>query len=247
MINVQLMNDEVYVNCQNYSEDIYNKIQEHPDSADWIFGFANNQPFEPTEFSIEDFQVFLPLNKDDKESIVKTAISMHKALKELPGHIIGDVRFWAWLAFSKMYKFINCLEVLTKENLVSMIVPKAVAIRRATMQHIVGRFYFMCDLCFSEDKEDPYYLVSYLVTRGEIYRSLAHRNISDIPALSKAVIIAAQQFENEHNDLYVSTEIVRRWMKEITAIGSVRLIDAIPEEELTNMVKERLQQTCFGS
>lgn len=245
MINVQLMNDEVYANCQNYSEDIAEKIKNHPDSSDWIIGFGNGQPFDNTEFTIEDFEVYIPNSKDDKESVVKTAISMHQALKNLPGHIIGDVRFWAWLAFSKMYQFLNSLETITKENVVSMIVPKAVAIRRATMQHVIGRYYFMCDLCYSENKEDPYYLVPYLNGKGEIYRSLAHRNISDIPALSKAVIIAASEFEKEHISNPVTSEIVRRWMKEITAIGSVRLIDAIPENELTLMVEERLEQIAL--
>lgn len=241
MINVQLMNDEIYVNCQNYSEEIANKIKEHPDSPDWIIGFGKGQPFENTDFTIEDFEVFIPSSKDDKESIVKTAISMHKALKDLPGHIIGDVRFWAWLSFSKMYEFLISLETITKENIVSMIVPKAVAIRRATMQHIIGRYYFMCDLCYSEFKDDPYYLVPYLNGKGEIYRSLAHRNISDIPALSKAVIIAASEFEKENVTKPVTSEIIRRWMKEITAIGSVRLIDAIPVDELTVMVRDRLE------
>ena len=240
MINVKLMNDEVYKNCQNYSEDIANKIAEHPDSSNWIIAFGNGQPFEDTVFEIDDFEVFIPSSKDDKESIIKTALSMHKALNHLPGHITGDVRFWAWLTFAKMYKFLISIETITKDNVANMIVPKAVTIRRATMQHIIGRYYFMCDLCFSDDKEDPYYLVPYLVSKGEIYRSLAYRNISDIPALSKAVVVAASEFEKEHPDKPVTSEVIRRWMKEITAIGSVRLIDAIPENELTLMVRSKL-------
>lgn len=249
MINVQLMNDETYVNCQNYSELIFNKMSEHKDSSDWIIAFGNNQPFDSTDFFIEDFDVFIPKNKDDKEAIVKTAISMHKSLNELPAHIISDVRFWAWLSFTKMYRFLLSLDVVTKDNIISLVVPKAVSVsvRRGIMQHIIGRYYFMCDICYSEEKDDPYCLVYYLVEKGEIYRSLAHRNISDIPALSKAVIIAAKEFELGHKDIYISTELVRRWMKEITAIGSVRLIDAIPEEELISMIKEKLEKTVLDN
>ena len=239
-INVQLMNDELYINCQNYAEDVASKIKEHPDSPDWMIAFGNGAPFDNTEFQIDDFEVFIPTSKDDNESIVKTAISMHKALKNLPGHIIGDVRFWAWLTFSKMYNFLTAIFVPTKENVESMVVPKAVTTRRMTMLQIIGRYYFMCDISYSPDNENPYYLADYIINELELYRNLVYRNLSDIPSVPRSVIIAEREYEESHPGKIVSTDDTRLLMKEITALGSVRLIDAIPEVELLEMVKDLL-------
>ena len=141
MINVQLMNDEIYINCQNYSEKIATQIKDHPDSPDWMIGFGNGKPFDDTIFQIDDFDVFIPSSREDYESIIKTAISMHKSLKVLPGHILGDVRFWAWLSFTKMYKFLTAIFTPTKENVVSYVVPKYIAARRMNM-------YFFIDVSY---------------------------------------------------------------------------------------------------
>lgn len=240
MINVQLMNDEIYINCQNYAKDIADKIKEHPDSSDWMIAFGNGKPFDDTDFQIEDFDVFIPSSRDDNEAIVKTAISMHKALKDLPGHIIGDVRFWAWLTFTKMYKFLTSIFVPTEENVQSMVVPKAITARRMTMLQIIGRYYFMCDLVYSLDKEDPYYLAGYLIKRNELYRNLVYRNISDIPAVAKSVVVAQKEYEEQHPGVNLTGDHSRLLMKEVSSLGSVRLIDVIPENDLLLMVKEKL-------
>lgn len=241
MINVQLMNDEVYINCQNYAKDIAEKIKNHPDSPDWMIAFGNGKPFDDSDFQIEDFEIFIPSSKDDNKSVVKTAISMHKALKDLPGHIIGDVRFWAWLTFSKMYTFLTSIFVPTEENVQSMVVPKAITTRRMTMLQIIGRYYFMCDLVYSSDKEDPYYLAEYLIKHNEMYRNLVYRNISDIPAVAKSVVIAQKEYEENHPNINLTGDHSRLLMKEVTSLGSVRLIDAIPEDELLTMVKEKIK------
>lgn len=242
MIKVQLMKDEIYINCQNFSADISSKIKEHSDSSDWMIAFANGQPYEDTKFEIEDFEIFLPKSKDDRENIVKTAISMHKALRKLPGHIIGDVRFWAWMTFTKMYKFFTILNTPTKEAVESMVVPKAITTRRATMLQSVGRFYFMCDVAFDVSAKDPYYLASYIIDSMEVYRNLVYRNLSDIPSVSRSVIKAQKEYEEAHHGTLITTDHTRMLMKDITSIGSVRLIDAIPEDELYLMVQEKLDK-----
>ena len=242
MINVQLMNDEIYINCQNYADKVANLIKEHPDSSDWMIAFGNGKPFDETNFQIDDYDVFLPSSKEDCDSIVKTAVSMHKALKELPGHILGDVRFWAWLTFTKMYKFLNAIFAPTKEIVQTNIVPKYIAARRMNMLQIIGRYYFMCDLTYVEDSEDPYYLTTFLVKRIELYRSLVYRNFSDIPAVPKSVVIAIKDYEDNHPGKVVTVDDTRLLMKEITNLGSVRLVDVIPEKELLHIVKEKLSK-----
>lgn len=241
MINVQLLNDEVYINCQNYAKDIADKIKEHPDSSDWMIAFGNGNPFDDTDFQIEDFDVTIPFSRDDNKAITQTAISMHKALRDLPGHIVGDVRFWAWLTFTKMYKFLNAIFVPTEENVKSMVVPKAITTRRMTMLQIIGRYYFMCDLVYSSEKDNPYYLADYLVKRIELYRNLVYRNISDIPTVAKSVIIAQKDYEDKHPGVSLTGDHSRLLMKEVSSLGSVRLIDAIPEDELLAMVKEKMK------
>ena len=241
MINVQLMNDEIYINCQNYADKVAGLIKDHPDSSDWMIAFGNGKPFDETNFQIEDFEVFMPSSKEDYDSIIKTAISMHKALKALPGHVLGDVRFWAWLTFTKMYKFLNAIASPTKELIQTNIVPKYIAARRMNMLQIIGRYYFMCDLSFSEDNENPYYLTGFLVKRIELYRSLVYRNFSDIPAVPRSVVIAEKEYEEKHPGQVVTVDDTRLLMKEITNLGSVRLVDVIPEKELLKIVKEKLE------
>ena len=242
MIDVKLMNDEIYINCQNYSEKIADLIQNHPDSFDWMLAFGNGKPFDDTNFQINDFDVHMPSSKEDYDSIIKTAISMHKALKDLPGHILGDVRFWAWLTFTKMYIFMNAISTPTKEIIQTNIVPKYIAARRMNMLQIIGRYYFMCDLTFMENEEDPYYLTGFLVRRIELYRNLVYRNFSDIPAVPKSVVIAIKEYEDSHLGKVVTVDDTRILMKEITNLGSVRLVDVIPEKELLLFVKEKLSE-----
>ena len=242
MINVQLMNDEIYINCQNYADKVANLNKNHPDSSDWMIAFGNGKPFDETNFQIEDFEIFMPSSKEDYDSIIKTAISMHKTLRVLPGHILGDVRFWAWLTFTKMYKFLNAIATPTKELIQTNIVPKYIAARRMNMLQIIGRYYFMCELSFSEESADSYYLTDFLVRRLELYRNLVYRNFSDIPAVPRSGVIAEKEYEDSHPGKVVTVDDTRLLMKEITNLGSVRLVDVIPEKELLRIVKEKLNR-----
>lgn len=239
-IRVLLMTDEVYATSRNYAADLSAKIKEHPESFDWFYAFANGSPFEDTAFEIDDFDVLIPSSKEDFDAMLTTALNLYNAVKGLPKHILGDVRFWAWLSFTKLYKFILASSAATVEGIVTFWLPKGTSARRSFMLQPAGQYFYMSDLAKGEAKEPESAYVRYLLENQQLYINMVYRNFIDIPNIAKNIVRATMEYESSHA-VKVPTRKIRKLLKLISEIGSVRLMDAIPEEELYSMINERLE------
>lgn len=242
-MNIQMMTDEALEKCRAEVEELTRKIYAHPDDGSWISAFTGKDPFETKKYEIDDISLQIPTKGSPDEDDVKAAnaIAIHKALKDLPGYIIGDIRFWAWFTFTIGYKYAQYKSEITQDYIKNWWVPKGDNTRRSVMLQVLGREYFIADLSYQlkEDGTPDYYYTKYLSSSMELYRNLVFRNISDIPAVSKALIMGCADFERTSGKA-ITPDTIRPLLKGVSNLGSVRLIDSIPEEKLYEWVKKKL-------
>lgn len=236
-INVQTMSDVALEKCRADVAELTRKIYAHPQDASWLKAFVGGEPFEEKRFEIEDFELKMPEEGADVQTVrLENSIILHNALKDLPGYIIGDVHFWAWLTFTKGYRYASAKSEMTADYIKNWWVPRGDNTRRSVMLHVLGRDYCAAEMTFNPTEENPYAATEYLSSNQELYRNLVFRNISDIPAVAHGIVGAVRDYEKETGD-HVSSDRIREILKFVSNLGSVRLIDTIPEKEIYERVK----------
>lgn len=244
-MHIKMMTDQAIEKCRTDAEEFARKVYGNPENADWLESFVGADPFVEKTFEIDDFELEVPVkgSPEEKDVIAKNCVTLHKALKELPAYILGDIRFWAWVTMTKGYKFAIYKSEISKDYIKNNWFSVHDNNRRSSMLQTIASEYFIGDMTYdSMGSAEPYALTPYLSGNRELYRNMVYRNISDVPAVSQALIKSWADYEkNEAAGKAVDRkEAIRSSMKFVSSLGSVMLVDAIPPEELRQKVFEYL-------
>lgn len=236
-MNIKMMTDQAIEKCRTDAEEFARKVYGNPENADWLESFVGADPFVEKTFEIEDFELEVPVkgSPEEKDIVAKNCVILHKALKGLPAYILGDIRFWAWITMTKGYKFAIYKSDISKDYIKNNWFSQHDNNRRSSMLQTIASEYFIGDMTVeSVGSAEPYALTPYLSGNRELYRNMVYRNISDVPAVAKALIKSWADYEREGSIGRIGdrTDTIRASMKYVSSLGSVMLIDAIPAEEL---------------
>jgi len=238
-IKVSIMTDEAIEKCRSDTESLVRKMYGSPNDNGWFPSFIGAVPFEERKFEIDPPILEVPQGEITTEIRIKNAIAIHSSLKDLPSFILGDVRFWAWASFSFGYSYAISRTVLDVASVKANWVPRGENARRPTMLQVLGREYFMADLT-ENIGNTPFEYLGYLLDNNALYFGLVYRNFSDIPAVTNAIIKGFAETSKMNPSSSIGVKEFQAVLKEISNLGSVRLIDVIPEDELFSFVKDRL-------
>lgn len=236
MIDVKLMTEEAYKTLQANYEDVFNHIKSHPSDSSWLKDYLGFDPYEIKEYKIEDFSLELNLGTNQFSNAKK----IYESINVLPKYITCNNRFWAWITFEKAYRLaIESIELDKPAILKNWWL--AGNSRRDLCLGVISRLYFKIEMSVDDTKTNKYELSEFLFTNNstaEAYRNLVFRNIGMLPQVSRSFLKFQKEYERNNNST-LNQDQVRDLMKMASQIGSVRLIDAMTDDEIYNILKEK--------
>jgi len=230
-INIKLFTDEAYKTLQKNYKNTFDQIQLHPSDDSWLEDFLGFPPYETRKYEIEDFELKYDENYDNV--MQENAIILHEHLKDLPRYILYDVKFWAWITFSKCYKQALCFTKLTDIQFRNMWVPAVTS--RSLTRGVMSRFFFIVDMCYDENSNNHYTLVPFLFANQDIFRDISDRSIRMMDNPKLAIIqLEKELIENEHVE--VNRSLSREITKYCLRLGSVRLLDVMTKDDIYSLL-----------
>lgn len=202
--------------------------------------------FVEKKFLFDDF--FLEDNPDSENKVkdFKNHVRLYESLNELPRYLLCDERFWLWLELDKFYYI---TKHMMKINGISTIKDHWMfgqGVRRGLFFGVLSRCYFRVDLTIDERIEDKYELTRWIVENPERFRNLTWRAFSSEKHLVRGIIKgekrAVEYCGKENNDAY--TEIAKFVS---TEMGSVGFLDAYSEEDIENIIYNKMVDLINGA
>ena len=97
-----------------------------------------------------------------------------------------------------------------------------------------------------ENQEDPYYLSRYVMKNPLRFRELSWRTISNYRFVVKSILKAEIRVNNELN-FEEKGAYFKILAKEISKLGSIKLIDAMSEQDIEDHIYEKYLQIVFDA
>jgi hypothetical protein len=211
-------------------------IHNNPMNANWIKKIYDGPAFIEKKYRIPDFNLLLSQSKDYKEVDFDNSIMLYESLKDLPRHILTDERFWAWINFEKAYH--QALQSMPIRDKISTLKDHyffSQGNRRGLFFGVLSRCYFRVELSVDESLEDKYELTRFVIDNPERIRNLTWRSFSN----QKHIVLGVLKAEKRAFELYneeMPNSIYKEIAKYVSKIGSVRLLDVISEDYISESV-----------
>lgn len=233
-IHVKYMTDTARSYIYKNIEYVTKMISQN-DSNEWIYKDFPEPIFQEKIFEIDDFSLIDNPNSDDKTKDLKNSITIYEVLKDLPRYVLTEERFWLWLYFDKFYSVVKRMMLIKSESTVRDHWTYARGTRRGIFFGVLSRCYFRVALTIDEsDKEDKYKLTKWIIENPERFRNLTWRSYSSEAHIVRGAIKGEMKAvaDTKKEDTKIYDDIG----KYISKIGSVRLLDAISEKDIEEMV-----------
>ena len=245
-INIKMVTEEAYKTLQKNAKDAYQHVVDHPSDCSWLKDYLGFEPFETKTYTVEDF--VLKLNDDYSQVEADNAILLYETFKDLPRYILCNPRFWAWVVFEKGYKAsLQATKLKSSGTFSNMWVPGSAKLdneilisKRNLILGVLSRYFFAVEMSVDEDAEDKYVLSRYLISKIEIFRTIAYRSIGMVKNVSQMMIKVLRDFSVQNN-VNIINEHERELMKEASRMGSVMLVDLMSKEEIYNYLYPKLE------
>lgn len=237
-IHIKMLTEDALNFLRKNTSQVAHLIAEN-DTNVWLEKTFPQPMFVEKKYEIEDFELKENPLSADKIIDFNNSVALYNALRALPRYILSDERFWLWLHFDKFYaKVRNMMKINGTSTVENMWMHKQ-GIRRGLMFGVLSRCYYRVALTRDDSEEDKYVLTKWIIENPERYRNLTWRSFSSEEHLVHGVLKgekrAVDQYpEKENNEIY--SEIA----KYVAVIGSVRLLDVISEDEMADMIYEKM-------
>lgn len=256
MINVEFATEKALdwlkTNPQRASEDINNNIFE----SEWLKREVGEEPFELRKAKIPDFELKTSIEGMYNEVEFQNAITLYESLKDLPRYILTDERLWAWINIGKCYRASIQAMPINRDTTFAGTWLFTRGKRRGLFFGAHSRSYFWVEFTVDESLEDKYELTKFVFDKKERIRHLTFDNKSGY-AVYCAVKAEKRLFDKyandeEFKDAFVKAErsynncnIYTYIRKYISLIASVRILETIPKEKLTDIIYKELERILF--
>lgn len=240
-IYIKYMKDEILESIKKNIHAVHKLMLDNPGSNYWLYEHFSKSPFIEKKYQIDDFDLLS--NPNYKAVDFDNSVSLFEHLKHLPRYVLTDERFWAWLNFEKFYSV--ALQAMPMN-------PKKVSSlkdhyifsngdRRSLFFGVLSRCYFRVERTIDERLDDHYNLTRFVIENPERFRNLSWRALSNQKHLVLGVLKAEKKIHDEL-DGNIKNSLYPKLAKNISKLGSVRLIDSIDEDTMFNFAYENLNQ-----
>lgn len=235
-INIKYMRDDALDTLRVNKDWATKNLQNSPYTYDWIYEKISGSPFVEKKYTIDDFELSIPEDNNDKKTDINNSIILFEHLNELPQYVLTDERFWNWVNFEKGYSVaLKYMPVKEGSSVFKDHWLFSNGQRRSLFFGVLSRCYFRVAYTYDSNEDDPYSLTRFAIENPERFRNLTWRTYSNEKKIVRATLRAErdvlQKFEEkEYNDLYPELA------KYISKMGSVMLLDAMSEDDIYDKV-----------
>lgn len=237
-IHIKIMTENALAHLAKNISFIVEKIQKN-ETNDWIYSEFPQPMFIEKKYEILDFEIASNPESADKEIDYNNSILLYENLKSLPRYIICSENFWLWLHFEKFYPVVREMMKIKGVSTVTDHWMHKLGTRRGLMFGVLSRCYFRVALTVDENKENKYELTKWVIENPLRFRELTWRSYSSEEHLVRGALKgekkAVEEFpEKEDNKIYPLIA------KDVCEEGSIKLLDAVSEEEMERFVYNRM-------
>ncbi|MCL8213714.1 hypothetical protein LD119_00654 [Mesoplasma sp. JKS002660] len=246
-IKVKLVKKEALINARNNIDKIYSLLLDNESSGEWFDEFNGYDTYESKDYYFEYFEFINdPKSNDEK---YKNSINVYNVIQnsDIPRHIITDYRFWLWFSLEIIYPYTyNKVKNTSKASLELAIfggkTNSDLPNRRDLLRNYAAQLFFLVDFSvFKDSKEDRFFYTKILFNDFptiKVFQQLIYRNIGDLENVRlsylKFLYDCSKKFSLRPNDVQI-----RKTMKSISRIGSVKLIEAMESDDILYFLKNK--------
>lgn len=186
-----------------------------------------------------DFDMSVTIKRDRKQTDINNAIQLYETYNFLSESKASDERFWCGLGLETAnmnYLFYRWGET---KNTIQYRLTYHVPGKRGMMYHGLARLWWFVHLTIISG-EDPFELTRFTFNYPHILEKMIYRNFSNSQQIRIAIILAIKQFVEEGGQY--STKKVDELYKYVSIISGNRLLDSMPQNELTSELLSFLKQ-----
>ncbi|MDO4468055.1 MAG: DUF6339 family protein [Bacillota bacterium] len=238
LINVKFIHDEtletMYANIKKCTKQLYL----NPLDSSWVDNLVSTPTYVEKKYKIQDFELKIPSDENDKETIKENAIKLYETLKDLPHYILCDERFWLWIMFEKAYQ-VSLKTMPIKNESASVFKDhwlfkqgKKRGIWFGVLSRDFFRVYYSVD---EERKENKYEYTDFCFELFERIRVHMWRSYGSNKDIVLSILKAQKKAMLDTGYEAKYTEIA----KEISKHGSIRILDCMTEQELEKYVYDK--------
>ncbi len=252
IINISFMNEKLYDTLNSNPKKITEIIKNNPYDSKWLKDVLDEPSFEQRKQKIIDFDLKLSNDGKYKNAEIENAITLYEHIKDLPRYVLVDPRFWLWLEFDKFYRVALQAMPLTTETRLeySWLFKEG---KRGIWRNTLARDYFWVEFTVDESREDKYELARFVLDKNERVRNLTFDN------KYRNIVLSTIRAEKDIYDKYISDPNYKETIeqcergietyniytfirKALSLYGSARILDFMAEEDLYNIIYEKLEK-----
>lgn len=241
-IHIKYMSDETIETLRANLEVNTDNLINNPTTPSWIYDINPGKTFIKKKYTINDFELLIPKNINDRNTEIKNSITLYEHLKELPMYVLTDEKFWNWINFEKGYSVaLKMIPVRKGSSVLKNHWLFSQGNRRSLFFGVFSRAFFRVALSVEESKDDPYELSRFVIEKPNRFRNLSWRTYSS----EKHIVLGALKAEKAIFDKYgdiEKTEYFTEIAKHISKLGSVMLLDVMSEKDIYDSVYEKYEQ-----
>lgn len=239
-INIKFMSDYAMATLRSNIDFVSKKLIENPSDNSWFYSWIGKDPFVVKKYEIEDLNFKIPKDSKDRQTDIENSIMLYEHLHSLPGYILSDERFWAWINFEKAYAV--ALKYMPVES------GKAVfkdhwlftqGKRRGLFFGVISRCYYRVALTVTDSGDDPYEFSRFVIENPLRFRNLTWRAYSNEKFIIAGAMKAAKRVLDENHG-YENNDNYTELAKQISLLASVKLLDAMTEKDIEDFAYEKL-------
>lgn len=244
-IHIKMLSEDALMYLKKNSAQVAKKIQDNATNG-WISNDFPQPMFVEKKFEIDDFELQENPESSDKEIDLKNSVLIYENLNKLPRYILSDEKFWLWLHLDKFYHVVRTMMKINGKSTIENMWMHTQGTRRGLMFGVLSRCYFRVALSVDETLENKYELTKWVVDNPERFRNLTWRSFSSEEHLVRGALKGEKRAIDEKPELEKNDHYAKIG-KHISVIGSVRLLDAISEEDISQMIYEKMVEYMNGA
>lgn len=235
-INVKFVSDEALEYLKANIRHVEKQLIANPTNSDWLKKSIDGPVFVTKKYQIEDFALEVPTAKKDIELDFRNSVLLYERLCNLPQYVLADERFWLWIMLEKGYE--TALKYMPIESGKSVFADHWLFTqgkRRGLFFGVLSRCYYRVALTVDNTLKDKYELTHFVIENPERFRNLSWRAFSS----EKHIVLGTLKAEKlimEQPGIVEDTSCYTEIAKAISRAGSVKLLDCMSEEEITQLV-----------
>lgn len=234
-INIEYMSDEAVDTLRSNIDTVVKKLNENPDSPQWLRSYIPGEIYVTKKYEIEDFELAAPDGSKDRETDFNNSVLLYERLKDLPQYVLSDERFWMWVNFEKGYKAALAYMPVKKESTFKDHWLHSQSNHRSLMFGVLSRTFYRVANSVDESLEDKYEYTRFVIDNPLRYREYSWRTYSN----EKKLILAALKAEKRALEMHDGPEnnsLYRKLASEVSKKASCMLLDVMSEKDIEEFI-----------